>query len=90
MGSVLRLGLNEKLLVVHNFSKETLRDYRVFIPGVLSIEELFNTDSIRFGGKGLLNPLIKKDKEGLFLDLPPLSTLICKVEFSSSPFFFPS
>jgi 1,4-alpha-glucan branching enzyme len=88
--SFLRLGLNEKLLVVHNFSKETLRDYRVFIPGVLSIEELFNTDSIRFGGKGLLNPLIKKDKEGLFLDLPPLSTLICKVEFSSSPFFFPS
>ncbi|MCH9621531.1 MAG: 1,4-alpha-glucan branching enzyme GlgB [Chlamydiia bacterium] len=71
----------ERLLVIHNFSKESYENYLVSIPGVTSIKEVFNSDEKRFGGEGVLNPQIQiqKDQKGIYLNVPKLGTVICKV-----------
>ncbi len=84
--SFIRLGLHEKLLVVHNFSRSGLKDYKVAIPEVVSIEEVFNTDGKLFGGEGVANPLIQIKAQAIFLNLPKLSTVICKFTSNASIF----
>lgn len=79
--SFLRKGVTGKLLVIHNFSRNSLENYFVSIPSIVSIKEIMNTDRCEYGGKGGENPRIKihKDGRGVYLDVPRLSTVICKV-----------
>ncbi|MCH9617080.1 MAG: 1,4-alpha-glucan branching enzyme GlgB [Chlamydiia bacterium] len=79
--SFLRKGVTGKLLVIHNFSLLSLENYFVPIPFVTSITEVMNTDKRKYGGRGGLNPHIKIHKEGrgAYLNVPRLSTVICKV-----------
>jgi 1,4-alpha-glucan branching enzyme len=79
--SFLRKGVTGKLLVVHNFSKQPLENYFVPIPSVTSINEVMNTDRRKYGGRGGSNSKIKihGDRRGVYLDVPRLSTVICKV-----------
>lgn len=79
--SFVRKGAHDRLLIVHNFSKNMIKDYLVCIPGVISIDEVMNTDSEKYGGKGVENSTIKvhDQRRGVYLDLPELGTVICKV-----------
>ena len=84
--SFIRLGLTEKLLVVHNFSKSFLKGYKVSVPEVTFAQEVFSTDQKRYGGDGVKNDTIEITSQGIYLDLPKLSTVICKIATSSSIF----
>lgn len=79
--SFVRKGAHDIQLVVHNFSKKVWKNYFVAIPGVISIKEMMNTDDIRYGGMGVMNDHIKveEDSRGVYLDVPKLGTVICKV-----------
>lgn len=79
--SFVRKSTLDRLLVIHNFSSKSYEDYIVNIPGVIEIEEVFNTDEKVFGGNGLVNPEIEIDEHqrGIHLNVPALGTVICKV-----------
>ena len=79
--SFVRKGTSKRLLIVHNFSKRAYSNYLVPIPGVVSIKEVMNTDDKRYGGHGMNNPIvpIHPEKKGVYLNVPELGTVICKV-----------
>ena len=77
--SYLRKGKEENLLCIHHFSGEELDCYLIPYKGVKQAKEIFSTDSQEYGGYGIMNSEIAIEKEGLRLNLPPLSTLIIKV-----------
>ena len=43
------------ILVVCNFSTQAINHYRVGIPGMGKVKEVFNTDSLSYGGSDLKN-----------------------------------
>lgn len=79
--SFVRKGAKETLLCVHNFSNKNIYHKLIPLPGVKSIEELMNTDDKRYGGDHLINSSIEIHPEGagLFLQVPKLSSIFCKV-----------
>lgn len=83
--SFLRKGIKETLACVHNFTPTTHKDYHLPLPGILSIEEIFNTDDVRFGGEHLVNVSVQiaEKGQGAFINVPPLTTLIFRVELDS-------
>ncbi|NWL76473.1 1,4-alpha-glucan branching enzyme [Pseudomonas taiwanensis] len=76
------------LLVVHNFTPEPRRDYRIGVPRAGLWQLLLNTDDARFSGSGagtqgaLDSELVIShgEAQSLLLDLPPLGTLIFRPE----------
>ncbi len=82
----LRIGNHSKLLCVHNFLNRYHPSYFLKIPHISSIRELFNTDAKKYGGYGVHchRPVIVKEEngktQGFAVSLPPLSTVIYKVE----------
>jgi 1,4-alpha-glucan branching enzyme len=82
----LRRGIEEKLLIVHNFSKQNLENYFIAIPGVINIEEIINTDQIQYGGSGIINSEIglEGEKRGIHLNIAKLSTSICRVSLDKN------
>ena len=75
----LRKGKNEKLLCIHHFSPEILKDYRISLQDISQVREIFNTDSQEYGGYGIINEEFGLKQGELILNLPPLSTLILEL-----------
>lgn len=85
--SYLRMGDQQKLLCIHNFTPNYHGRYYINLKNVKDIIELFNTDDEKYGGTGKLNRNIEitRDAEGvangLTLQLAPLATMIFEVNF---------
>ena len=89
--SFMRIGKNkkEKLIFICNFTPEVYYDFKVGVPGLGEYVEVFNSDSLEFGGAGnIMGDSILKATEESFKDfdysisvkVPPLGTLVLKVK----------
>ena len=86
--SFLRKGKKPEnfMIIVINFTPVHRVDYRIGVPMVSGLIEVFNTDSIEFGGTGICNPEIIKaenipchnQEQSVVLSLPPLSAIFYK------------
>ncbi|MBP6342420.1 MAG: 1,4-alpha-glucan branching protein GlgB [Candidatus Omnitrophica bacterium] len=82
------IGLDEKIIVVCNFTPATYFDYRVGVPESGAWKEVFNSDSAYYGGSGQGNLGRKETEDVSFhgrphsfsLTVPPLSVLYLKRE----------
>lgn len=59
----LRKGAGETLLVVCNFTPVAYENFRLGVPFAGKYKEIFNSDSIGFGGKGNINQRLKQSKK---------------------------
>ncbi|MCX0403928.1 1,4-alpha-glucan branching protein GlgB [Clostridium perfringens] len=89
--SFIRIGKNkkEKLIFICNFTPEVYYDFKVGVPELGEYVEVFNSDSLEFGGAGnIMGDSILKAIEESFKDfdysisvkVPPLGTLVLKVK----------
>lgn len=89
--SFIRIGKNkkEKLIFICNFTPEVYYDFKVWVPELGEYVEVFNSDSLEFGGAGnIMGDSILKATEESFKDfdysisvkVPPLGTLVLKVK----------
>ncbi|EHK2387309.1 1,4-alpha-glucan branching protein GlgB [Clostridium perfringens] len=89
--SFIRIGKNkkEKLIFICNFTPEVYYDFKVGVPEFGEYVEVFNSDSLEFGGAGnIMGDSILKATEESFKDfdysisvkVPPLGTLVLKVK----------
>lgn len=60
--SFIRKGSQETLLVVCNFTPVMYEGFRIGVPFAGKYKEIFNSDSIGFGGRGNINPRLKQSK----------------------------
>lgn len=60
--SFLRKSAGETLLVVCNFTPVTYGEFRLGVPLAGKYKEIWNSDSIGFGGTGNINPRLKQSK----------------------------
>ncbi len=79
----LRKNGQEQLLVVCNFSPNTVMDYRVGVPTKGNWKEIANSNDEKYGGSGLINHTHKARKEfqhgknySIHINLCPLSVMI--------------
>jgi 1,4-alpha-glucan branching enzyme len=87
--SFIRKGNSSKddLIVVLNFTQVVRENYRIGLPKTGKLVEIFNSDSVDFGGSGVKN--IKKlsiettpydgREYSTALLLPPLSVIVFKI-----------
>ena len=76
----------DMLLVVCNFEEVDRRDYKIGVPKKGKYKEIFNSDSVAFGGIGFTNSRLKQSKtdecdgreESIRVNVPGLSVLIFK------------
>lgn len=89
--SFIRIGKNkkEKLIFICNFTPEVYYDFKVGVPELGEYVEVFNSDSLEFGGAGnIMGDSILKATEESFKDfdysisvkVPPLGTLVLKLK----------
>ena len=89
--SFIRIGKKkkEKLIFICNFTPEVYYDFKVGVPELGEYFEVFNSDSLEFGGAGnIMGDSILKATEESFKDfdysisvkVPPLGTLVLKVK----------
>lgn len=89
--SFIRIGKNkkEKLIFICNFTPEVYYDFKVGVPELGEYVEVFNSDSLEFGGAGnIIGDGILKATEESFKDfdysisvkVPPLGTLVLKLK----------
>ncbi|EHK2440672.1 1,4-alpha-glucan branching protein GlgB [Clostridium perfringens] len=89
--SFIRIGKNkkEKLIFICNFTPEVYYDFKVGVPELGEYVEVFNSDSLEFGGAGnIIGDSILKATEESFKDfdysisvkVPPLGTLVLKLK----------
>ncbi|HAG68958.1 MAG TPA: 1,4-alpha-glucan branching enzyme [Lachnospiraceae bacterium] len=84
----LRKGAGEKLLIVLNFANVLFSDYRVGVPSPGKYKEIFNSDAVRFGGGGSVNPRVKTSKkeacdgrkDSIRIKAAPLSVAVFKCD----------
>jgi len=84
--SFIRYGKNRQkpCVVICNFTPQVYTDYKLGVPKAGAYKEIFNSDSMRFGGTGQLNSgnlLIEKyntnnREHSLYITVPPLATII--------------
>ncbi|MBS0634275.1 MAG: 1,4-alpha-glucan branching protein GlgB [Verrucomicrobia bacterium] len=85
--SYVRKGEGQSLLCIHNFTPSYHHEYLLHIRGVKSVEEIFNSDEVRYGGSGKVREPVKilQDKNdapyALMMSLAPLSTTIYRVHY---------
>lgn len=60
--SFMRKSAEETLLVVCNFTPVTYEEFRLGVPLAGKYKEIWNSDSIGFGGTGNINPRLKQSK----------------------------
>ena len=79
--SYLRRSQAEEIFCVHNFTPSCHQHYSFPLARVASIQKIFDSDDPLFGGSAFsaTNPEIKEEE--IFLDLPPLSTQLFKIEY---------
>ncbi|WP_445457324.1 1,4-alpha-glucan branching protein GlgB [Flavobacterium sp. HNIBRBA15423] len=88
--SYYRKGDNEKdkLIVICNFSTNTLRDYRIGVSQEGILEEIFNSDAFKYGGSNVVNEIPIATEAVLFhnqtfsfiTSLPPLGISVYKYQ----------
>lgn len=84
--SYLRKGSNGILLCIHNFTPQYHPDYFVRLKNSSFLEEIFNTDSEKYGGSGKINGLVEIVHDhtgypiGVKIALAPLATMIFRVD----------
>ncbi len=89
--SFIRIGKNkkEKLIFICNFTPEVYYDFKVGVPELGEYVEVFNSDSLEFGGAGnIMGDNILEATEESFKDfdysinvkVPPLGTLVLKLK----------
>ncbi len=59
----LRKTREEILLVLCNFTPVSYEKFRVGVPFAGKFKEIFNSDSLNFGGSGFVNPRLKQSKK---------------------------
>lgn len=79
--SYLRIGHNEHLLCVHHFTPSYLGNYRIPLRNAKEIREIFNSDSLEFGGSGKTNPYPRVHHDHIEIQMPPLATMIFSIHF---------
>jgi 1,4-alpha-glucan branching enzyme len=85
--SYLRKSDHGCILCVHNFTPVYHHDYFISLRNIAMAQEVFNTDSLQYGGSGKTNPhtAIACDHHGhacgLKIQLAPLATMIYQVSF---------
>ena len=75
-------------MVICNFTPNPIEKYKVGVPAKLKLKEIFNSDSIEFGGSGILNPKQISSKKQPWngreysaeLTLPPLGITIFQLK----------
>lgn len=72
----LRKSQKETLLIIHHFTPTYLSQYDVPLKGASSINEIFNTDSVEYGGSGKINSHVKIHSTHVTIQLAPLATMI--------------
>lgn len=85
---------DELLLVVCNFTPQTLPQYRIGVPYRGQWKEIFNSDDLKYGGSGVLNPgmihtsPIKYHSRdySVAITLPPLGIAVIKLEREEAEF----
>ena len=83
--SYLRKGRGETLFCIHNFTPQFHGGYEVYFSGFRDLEELFNSDSVSYGGSGKSGMHIEilrdgsGNTKGAKIPLAPLATMIFKV-----------
>lgn len=81
-----RKSQGQKLLCIHHFTPQYFPHYFIHASGFNFVEEVFNSDNLRYGGSGKINqaPQIVKNERGetvgLNIQLPPLATLIFSIK----------
>jgi len=68
---------------VHNFTPQFIENYFLQLGNVKRIEEVFNSDSAKFGGSNKLNDQIAISQDGVSIIAAPLATMIFAVDFCS-------
>lgn len=87
--SYLRKSEGNTLLCVHNFTPVYQHEYYLPLRNLVSVEEIFSSDSTKYGGSGKMNQqpkIVTNDLGhaiGLNIQLAPLATMIFKVSFWS-------
>ncbi|PIS03225.1 MAG: 1,4-alpha-glucan branching enzyme [Chlamydiae bacterium CG10_big_fil_rev_8_21_14_0_10_42_34] len=79
--SYMRKGGGKCLACVHNFTPQFLPRYFIRLGNVSQISEVFNSDSVQYGGSNKLNGQIEILPDGFFVELAPLATMIFEVKF---------
>ncbi len=80
--SYIRRGKEQKLICIHHFSPNELKNYFISCKNITKAIEIFNTDHKEYGGFGMMNPSIEITRgKGFYIDLPPISTLILEADF---------
>lgn len=79
----------ETLLVVSNFDTMAHKEFKIGVPFKGNYKEIFNSDSVKFGGNGEGNPRAKRSRKAdcdgrensIKINIPPMSVLV----FSCTP-----
>lgn len=77
---------DETLLVVCNFTPVVRKNYKIGVPFRGKFKEIFNSDAVKFGGEGNVNPRLKQSKaeecdgrdDSIKITVPPLGISIFK------------
>lgn len=78
--SYLRHGVVETLFCIHNFTPQYHERYWLPLKGVSGISEIFNSDQHKYGGSGKSAVIHHHTHDGVEISIPPLATVIFKVE----------
>jgi 1,4-alpha-glucan branching enzyme len=85
--SYLRKGTHAYLLCVHHFTANFIPHYFIHLQNAAVVREVFNSDSVEFGGSGKINPAVEIAHAsngkpiGIEIQLAPLATMIFEVQF---------
>jgi 1,4-alpha-glucan branching enzyme len=81
--SYLRKSKNSKILCIHNFSNNYLKNYFINVENLKAIKQIFNTNLKKYGGAEKGASTVKISENGLYLDIAAFTTLIYEVNFDS-------
>jgi 1,4-alpha-glucan branching enzyme len=89
--SFMRVGKEAKdfMIVICNFTPVVYNEYKVGVPSFLHYKELFNSDSVEFGGSNQINEeTIRPELESwhnqpyhIKIKIPPLATIFIKPDY---------
>ncbi len=82
-----------QLIVVVNFQPVLREDYRIGVPFAGKYAEVFNTDSVEFGGGGVQNSGLiptkrgewDQQKQSITITVPPMSALVFELKEKAAP-----
>jgi 1,4-alpha-glucan branching enzyme len=73
--------LRKDIVFVHNFTPEYRETYWIPLKKGKKVREILNTDDLKYGGSGKVNPEVSATPDGFAISLSPLATMIFEVTF---------